>query len=123
MKNLLTTVQNEYTLNEFFYKSIPLYPVELSVSNCLDASNSLLTNSCSSSKLLNDNSYNCYVNELCINKQQSNSFFNMNNDHGKSNLQLSDTNLEYVYQYIQTINLGIGNIILISLILYKIYNS
>ena len=68
-------------------------------------------------------SMNCYTRELCNNKQHEKNIFNINNTHGKSNIQLNDTNKEYYYQYIQTINLGIGNIFLLFVIFYKIYNS
>lgn len=123
------TIQIGYSANDFFYNKLPSFDFTLTDENCstvkeytitTDALNNVTYNC---DKSLIDNSMNCYQTEMCNNKQYAKQIFNINNTHGKSNIQLNDTNKEYYYQYIQTINLGIGNILLLFVIYYKIYNS
>ena len=125
--NKLTNVQIGYSPNDFFYNTSPLFSINLDTTNC-DKLNNDITNgiyTCDPNNQTNwkDSSYNCYVNEMCNNKKHANKIFTINNAHNKSNTQLTDTNQKYYYQYIQTINLGIGNAFLFFVILYKIYNS
>jgi len=114
-RNSNKTIQIGYSANDFFYNTLPLFSFDLSETNCFDVSSHTIWNI--------DMSMNCYNHEMCNNKQYAKQIFNINNTHGKSNIQLNDTNKEYYYQYIQTINLGIGNLFLLFVIFYKIYNS
>jgi len=113
------TVQVGYTPNDFFYNKLPSFT--LSDSSCNQLYNNMINIDCSSN--LKDNSMNCLKKEICINKDAAINIFNTKNTHGKSKLHLDDTNQEYYYQYIQTINLGFGNILLLLVIFYKMYNS
>lgn len=121
------TIQIGYSANDFFYNTAPFFTIDLSKENCKKCINAIEEKgSCDNTKdnlWKTDMSMNCYTRELCNNKQHEKNIFNINNTHGKSNIQLNDTNKEYYYQYIQTINLGIGNIFLLFVIFYKIYNS
>ena len=117
------TIQIGYSANDFFYNTAPFFTIDLSEENCKDASNDIRLCDTKDNSWKTDMSMNCFTRELCNNKQQAQYIFNINNTHGKSNIQLNDTNKEYYYQYIQTINLGIGNIFLLFVIFYKIYNS
>ena len=125
--NKLTNIQYGYSPNDFFNKTFPLFSVNLDDTTCDNIINDITNNkyTCdpNNKTIWKDNSLNCYVNEMCNNKKIETSMINRNASHNKSNIQLTDTNQEYFYQYIQTINLGIGNLILFSVIFYKIYNS
>ena len=120
--NFNKTIQIGYSANDFFYNKLPSFSFKLTDEDCSKVKkDTITTDECD--KSLIDNSMNCYQTEMCNNKQYAKQIFNINNTHGKSNIQLNDTNKEYYYQYIQTINLGIGNILLLFFIYYKIYNS
>ena len=115
------TVQIGYTPNDFFYNKFPSYT--LSDSSCNQLYDDMSKNKTDCTSKLKDNSMNCLHKEICINKNTTINIFNTKNTHGKSKLHLDDTNQEYYYQYIQTINLGFGNILLLLAIFYKMYNS
>ena len=123
----LSNVQIGYSSNDFFYNTLPLFSVNLDDATCQYLNNDISNNNYScdpkNKTIWKDSSFNCYVNEMCNNKKHATNIFTMNTSHNKSNIQLSDTNQEYFYKYIQTINLGIGNLFLVFVILYKIYNS
>lgn len=64
-----------------------------------------------------DNSYNCINAALCENKDTANLIGKLQNTHSGSDQNYLDTNQQYKLTLTNTINLGIGILILIGLII------
>lgn len=64
-----------------------------------------------------DSSYNCYVRQICINKDKSDKLADLQNKHSGSNENYADANATYNQTLTNTYNL-IGGIVGISVIMY-----
>jgi hypothetical protein len=66
-----------------------------------------------------DSSFNCYQQELCNNKKLSTEIQKLQNDHLGSDQGLKDSSYLYMDQYIKSINLSIGILLLLGIIFYS----
>jgi hypothetical protein len=66
-----------------------------------------------------DSSFNCYQRELCNNKKLAKEIQKMQNDHLGSDQSLKDSSYIYMDQYIKSINLGVGILLLLGIIFYS----
>ena len=108
-----------YNSNDFFYvkaKEDGIMPTDEECIMTKDFDDSL----CSSSNVSNgENAKNCSRNELCKNKENVNTLYNLQNNHGGSNQKYLDTKKKYNDEMLNTLNLGIGIIILSGFIYSK----
>jgi len=62
----------------------------------------------------------CFTDKLCKNEKQMEKITTVQNTHNSSGERYMDTSIEYNYELIKTVNLGVGNLLLLSLIIYNI---
>lgn len=70
---------------------------------------------CNKSNLTNSNIQDCYSKELCNNKKKSELLHKMQSDHSGANGRYLDTSNNYQKTILDTFNLGVGIIFMISL--------
>lgn len=111
-----------YNKNDFFYNSSSLNISENlpTISDCsnMDANDTIYWDtSCNANVLSEDNIQPCIKRELCLNRQYGEKIIKLQNNHYGADQNYLDTKQIYYFQYLQSINLGIG----IIAILYAIY--
>jgi hypothetical protein len=62
----------------------------------------------------------CFTDKLCKNEQKMVDITTVQNMHNSSGERYLDTSVGYNYELIKTVNLGVGNLLLLSLIIYNI---
>jgi hypothetical protein len=62
----------------------------------------------------------CFTDKLCKNEQKMVDITTVQNAHNSSDGRYMDTSVGYNYELIKTVNLGVGNLLLLSLIIYNI---
>lgn len=62
----------------------------------------------------------CFTDKLCKNEQKMVDITTVQNTHNSSGERYMDTSVEYNYELIKTVNLGVGNLLLLVLIIYNI---
>lgn len=67
-----------------------------------------------------NNGDNCFVKELCKNKEKAAAIYDLRYSHSGSGERYLDTSVEYNYEVMKTINLSIGNLFLLYLIFYNL---
>lgn len=70
-------------------------------------------------KSWSDNSYNCLQKERCINRENAEKLYKLQNDHLGSDGKYEDTEKLYKNEYIKTFNLSIGIIGILAVLFYS----
>ena len=109
-------------------KNTSYHPYTIDTNNCLIVKNKIDISgvSCSHISLSpnGDEWYKhgdeCFTQELCNNKKKADEIYKIQNTHSGSGERYLDSSLEYNYEVMKTMNLGIGNFFLIYFIIYNL---
>jgi hypothetical protein len=77
------------------------------------------TNQLKCDKLNDVNVDICYQQELCKNRELADHVFTKRNTHGESDAKLKDIYVQYMNEYMKSINLGVGIILASAFIYYN----
>lgn len=113
-KNLLLS----YSSNDFFYIKADVAGVMPTPEQCnnMDVYNVSWDLSCNS-KNYSDNAEQCMKKELCKNKEKVDTTDEIENKNNGANRKYLDTKSRYNYEFINTVNLGIGIILVTAFII------
>jgi len=115
----------EYNPNDFFYaianKGRGIETPSKEQCDTMDIHDNLWDDQCSAENF-QDNYKECIERELCINKEEVDKIKGIQNRHNGSDEKFANTNVEYGGVVINTINLGIGILLLMGLI-YRFRNK
>lgn len=110
-----------YNKNDFFYVNAETNSGALTAANCtmnVGLHDPIWDVSCNAKHFV-DNSANCMVKELCINKEYANKIKSMQQNHSGADEQYENAKQVYDQTFARTLNLGSGIIVLL-LLMYKI---
>ena len=110
-----------YNKNDFFYVNAETNGGTLTAANCtmnVGLHDPIWDISCNAANFV-DNSGNCMVKELCINKEYANKIKSMQQNHSGADEQYENAKQVYDKTFAHTLNLGSGIIVLL-LLMYKI---
>jgi hypothetical protein len=113
-----------YNKNDFFYVNAETNGGELTANKCtmnISIHDPIWDVSCNAKNFV-DNSANCMLKELCINKEYANKIKSMQQNHSGSDEQYENARQVYDQTFARTLNLGSGILVLIFL-MYKITKS
>jgi hypothetical protein len=110
-----------YNKNDFFYVNAETKSGALTATNCtmnVGLHDPIWDVSCNATNFV-DNSANCMVKELCINKEYANKIKSMQQNHSGADEQYENAKQVYDQTFAHTLNLGSGILVLL-LLMYKI---
>jgi len=110
-----------YNKNDFFYVNAETNSGALTAANCtmnVGLHDPIWDVSCNATNFV-DNSANCMIKELCINKEYANKIKSMQQNHSGADEQYENAKQVYDQTFARTLNLGSGIIVLL-LLMYKI---
>ena len=113
-----------YNKNDFFYVNAETNGGTLTTANCkmnVGLHDPTWDVSCNAANFV-DNSANCMVKELCINKEYANKIKSMQQNHSGADEQYENAKQVYDQTFARTLNLGSGILVLL-LLMYKITKS
>lgn len=110
---MATNILVGYSPTDFFY--VKAQEMSIMPDNCNSITNT--TDSQCNIDNYNDNKINCVNTALCKNKDNAKLIGNLQNKHSGSDQNYLDTNQEYKLTVTDSINLGIGILILLGLII------
>ena len=112
---MATNIVVGYSPTDFFYVKAKENNTMPTKEDCSNASMVDVSKTCNIDNY-NNNKYDCITAELCKNKDNVSLLSKLQNKHSGSDQNYLDTNQEYKMAFTQTINLGIGIILIIGLI-------
>ena len=113
-----------YNKNDFFYVNAETNGGTLTAANCtmnVGLYDPIWDVSCNASHFV-DNSANCMVKELCMNKEYASKIKSMQQNHSGADEQYENAKQVYDQTFARTLNLGSG-ILLLLILMYKITKS
>jgi hypothetical protein len=119
-KNILLS----YSHGDFFYVKADDAGVLPTVDQCkqIDVDDKKWEFSCNS-KNYSDNAEECFKKELCKNREKVNKVQEIETRNSGSNRKYLDVKQKYNTEYLDTVNLGIGIILVTAFIIKNTYNS
>jgi hypothetical protein len=119
-KNILLS----YSHSDFFYVKADDAGVLPTVDQCkkMDLHDKKWEFSCNS-KNYSDNAEECFKKELCKNREKVNKVQEIETRNSGSNRKYLDVKQKYNTEYLDTVNLGIGIILVTAFIIKNTYNS